>query len=239
MKIGIIQCDDVDVELRTEFGNYPAMFEAKLGGVAPDFKFVTYRATDGVLPQTIDECDGYLVTGSRFGANDDLPWIDQLEIFVRNLAEAERKFVGICFGHQVLAKAFGGEIAVSERGWAVGINSNRIDVEKSWMDPAVSSIKLVVSHQDQVSRLPPGMEVIASSSFCPYYMLQYGAHMMSVQGHPEFSKAYSKVLMDKRADLIPAPCIRAGQASLADEADDLLMMRWIANFFKDSSAGDL
>lgn len=236
MKIGILQCDDVSDELRAEFGNYPAMFELKLSEVEPGFRFVTYRVMDGELPRSVDECDGYITTGSRFGANDDLPWIGRLEAFVSDLAAAEKKFVGICFGHQVLARALGGEVEVSGRGWAVGINTNQVDVEKAWMNPAREALKLVVSHRDQVCKLPQGFEVLASSSFCPYYMLQYGEHMMSIQGHPEFSKAYSSALMDKRAASIPAQCIRDGKASLAELADDSLVMRWIANFFQNGRA---
>lgn len=233
MKIGILQCDEVDEGWRTEFGNYPAMFESKLSTVEPDFQFVTYRVMDGELPQSVDGCDGYITTGSRFGANDDLPWIGSLEAFVSDLAAAEKKFVGICFGHQILATALGGEVAVSENGWGVGINTHQVKVQKAWMDPTRESLKLVASHQDQVCKLPQGFEVLAGSSFCPYYMLQFGEHMMSIQGHPEFSKAYSSALMDKRAASIPADCIRDGKASLAEDADDLLVMRWIANFFKD------
>lgn len=237
MKIGILQCDDVSPELQPEFGNYPAMFESKLGDVAPEFQFVTYRVVDGELPATIDECDGYITTGSRYGVHDGFPWIDKLEAFVLALACAGKKYVGICFGHQVLVKALGGKSGVSERGWGVGLTAHDVDVEKRWMNPARKSLKLVASHQDQVHELPQGVEILASSAFCPYYMLQYGANMMSVQGHPEFSKSYSNALMDKRSDIVPAPRIRDGRASLVEDADDVLMMRWIVNFFKEGHAG--
>ena len=233
MKIGILQCDDVADELQAEFCNYPAMFEAMLGEAAPHFQFVTYRVVSGEFPDSIDGCDGYITTGSRYGVNDDSPWVDELEKFVADLDRAEKKFVGICFGHQMLAKALGGKVIQSDRGWAVGISSNQINVRKDWMNPDQEKLNLVVSHHDQVSQLPQKIEVLASSDFCPYYMLQYGNHMMSVQGHPEFSKAYSSALMDKRANLIPAPRIREGKESLEDEAHDVLMMRWIANFLND------
>lgn len=236
MKIGILQCDDVADELQAEFGNYPAMFEAMLGEVAPGFQFVTYRVVSGEFPDSSDDCDGYITTGSRYGVNDNYSWVDELEQFVAALDRDKKKFVGICFGHQMLVKALGGKVAVSDRGWAVGISFNRVDVQKSWMSPGQETLNLVVSHHDQVLQLPQGIEVLASSDFCPYYMLQYGNHMMSVQGHPEFSKAYSSALMDKRANLIPAPRIRAGKASLAEDVHDRLMMRWIVNFFNQERA---
>jgi len=232
MKIGILQCDDVADELQTEFGNYPAMFEKMLGDVAPELQFQTYRVVGGQFPGTVHECDGYITTGSRYGVNDDSPWVDQLEEFVTALDRDKKKFVGICFGHQMLAKALGGKVEQSDRGWAVGVSCNRVDVRKDWMTPDQEPLNLVVSHHDQVTRLPEGIEVLASSDFCPYYMLQYGEHMMSVQGHPEFSKAYSSALMDKRANLIPAARIQKGKDSLSTDVHAELMMRWIVNFFR-------
>lgn len=239
MKIGILQCDDVMDELQPTFGNYPAMFEALLGEIAPDWQFVTYRAVDGELPATVDECDGYITTGSRYGVNDDDVWITQLEAFVAKLAGAGKKFVGVCFGHQLLANVLGGRAEKSERGWGVGVSFNQVGVKKPWMEPYQPSLDLVVSHQDQITRLPPSAEVLASSAFCPYYMLQYGPHLLSVQGHPEFSKAYSAALITRRGDRIPAVRCREAQASLAANVDDRLMMRWIINFFsQDSSLTD-
>lgn len=236
MRMGILQCDDVAAELQAEFGSYPEMIESRLSNAETDCEFVTYRAIDGIFPQSVDECDGYIVTGSRYGVNDNLPWIDKLETFVVSLAEKKKKYVGICFGHQILAAALGGEVKASDHGWTVGITKNRIDVEKAWMDPALKSLKLVACHQDQVCKIPQGVEVLASSGSCPYYMLQYGCHMMSIQGHPEFSKAFVNALLDGALDDIPASRIRDGKASLAEDADDLLFMRWIANFVTDGLA---
>jgi GMP synthase-like glutamine amidotransferase len=231
MKIGILQCDDVMDELQPEFGNYPQMFATQLAEVAPDWQFVTYRVIDGELPASVDACDGYITTGSRYGVNDGDAWIATLEAFVAELAQAGKKFVGICFGHQLLANVLQGRAEKSERGWGVGVSFNQIDVKKPWMEPYQASMDLVVSHKDQVTQLPPGAEVLASSQFCPNYMLQYGNQMMTVQGHPEFSKAYSAALIAKRAGVIPAPRCREALASLNAEVDSRLMMRWIINFF--------
>ncbi len=231
MRIGILQCDDVMAELQPEFGNYPAMFATQLAEIAPDWQFVTYRVLDAELPTSIDACDGYITTGSRYGVNDGDAWIGQLEAFVAALAQAGKKFVGICFGHQLLANVLQGRAEKSERGWGVGVSFNQVDVKKTWMEPYQPSMDLVVSHQDQITLLPPGAEVLASSQFCPYYMLQYGNQMMSVQGHPEFSKAYSAALIARRAGIIPAPRCREALTSLNADVDSRLMMRWIINFF--------
>ncbi len=232
MKIGILQCDDVLDDLQPLFGNYPEMFERLLKEAAPDdWQFITYRVIDGEFPDSVNDCDGYITTGSRHGVNDDEAWIDDLERFVKTIADSDKKFVGICFGHQILAKAMGGAVDRSDKGWGIGVSFTNVVTEKAWMTPYQPGLDLVVSHQDQISQLPEGAEVLASNSFCPYYMVQYQNHLMSIQGHPEFSKPYSNALMEKRRNRIPAERIREGKASLSANTDDRLTMRWIVNFF--------
>ena len=231
MKIGILQCDEVLAELKPEHGDYPQMFERLLREVAPAWQIVTYRAVDGELPDCVNACDGYMTTGSRYGVNDGHPWIGELESFVAQLARAGSQFVGICFGHQLLARVLGGDVARSGLGWGVGVTSNQVSVRKAWMEPFQPRMDLVASHQDQVTVLPQGAEVLAGSAFCQYYMVQYDSHLMTIQGHPEYSKAYSKALMERRKDRIPAERIREGNASLSAPIDDHLCMQWIVNFF--------
>lgn len=234
MKIGLLQCDDVMPELQPAHGNYPEMFRALLLEQVPDAHIRVYRALDGELPGQPGECDGYLTTGSKFGVNDGLDWIEDLQAFIVELWEQGVPLVGVCFGHQLMAKALGGEVRQSEKGWGVGMSFNQVVERKPWMEPWQGKLDLIVSHQDQVVRLPPQAEILASSDFCPYYLVQYQQHFMSVQGHPEFCKAYSRDLMDRRKGVIADARLREGQASLSADVDDRLMMRWIVNFLRQS-----
>ena len=232
MKIGILQCDDVLEQLQPEFGNYPQMFQQLLDQVADDLSYQTYDVRIGQYPEDINECDGYITTGSRYGVNDGLAWVDRLEEFVRELYKAGKPFVGICFGHQLLAKALGGEVEKSPKGWGAGVSFNEVKEQKSWMQPEQTALDLVVSHQDQICALPEGAEILAASQFCPQYMIQVGQHMLGVQGHPEFSRAYSAALTDTRRDRIPPNRVREAFNSLKAEVDDLTATRWIVNFIR-------
>lgn len=230
MKIGLLQCDDVMDELQPRFGNYPGMFHALFRRVDPDIELMVYDVRKGEYPATLDECDAYTTTGSKHGVLDGLDWVDRLEDFVRRMDDAKKKFAGVCFGHQVMARALGGEVEKSPAGWQVGVSFNRIEKHKPWMEPFQPELNLIVSHQDQVSRVPVGMEVLASNDHCPYYMLQHGDHFISVQGHPEFPRAYSRALTLKRLDRIPSERAREGLASLDSAVDDEVMARWIVRF---------
>jgi len=238
MHIGIIQCDDVLDQYQPEFGNYPAMLQNLFLSVDPELRFTVYAAHKMELPEHLDECDAYLSTGSIRSAYDELDWITQLIEFLRQVDHAEKKFVGICFGHQLFAKAFGGLVEKSPHGWGVGISFNDIIEPQPWMQPFQSKMDLIVSHQDQITQLPEDTKVLARSDFCDYYMLQRGNHILTMQGHPEFSVGYITMLANSRLERIGASRIRQAMTSLKAPADDTLMTQWILNFMRNEISED-
>jgi len=230
MKIGLLQCDSVLDSLQEKHGDYPAMFHQLFKQVDDSIELSVFNVIEGEYPEDIHAFDGYITTGSRYGAEDDLPWIKDLIGFVQILYRENIKLVGICFGHQIIAKALGGQVVKSDKGWGVGISVNEISNQLDWMQPAKPEMRLLVSHQDQVITLPENSEVLAASDFCPAYMYRVGECFLSIQGHPEFSKSYSNDLMESRRDRIPHEIIEAGQASLERDLDDALITKWIVNF---------
>lgn len=233
-RLGILQCDEVSAELRAEFGDYPAMFIRELAPLRPDWSYRTYRVFEGELPERIDECEAYLATGSSFGVNDDVDWIRALASFVRLLAQERAPYVGVCFGHQMLASALGGRVATAKVGWGVGVHS------VVHPDISVGSIRLpsetrlIVSHQDQVVETPPGMEILGGSDFCQVSWSHYGDTMLGIQGHPEFTADYAKALMETRRELIEEDAYRFALASLKLEPDARLTFDIIVRFVEEA-----
>lgn len=232
MKIGILKCDQVNDLFAAKYGQYPEMFANLLRPAQPDIEFIVFDAEQRDLPTDIDVADAYLITGSRHGVNDGADWINNLERFVRILHAARKKIVGICFGHQLIAKALGGEVIKSPKGWGIGITQNEIIHEKEWMSPFQPQIKLLVSHQDQVVETPAHAQVIAGSDFCPNYMMQIGTHILTIQGHPEFTKPYAYDLMKSREKIINKQTVEQGIQSLELSEDDFLIAQWIINFLR-------
>ena len=236
MKIGLLQCDDVKPPLQPEFNNYPDMFAELLRAHAPDLDMSVWRVIDQEFPDSIDEYDGWLITGSRHSANDNLPWIARLEDFIRQLDQQQRKMVGICFGHQIMAKALGGQVSLASKGWGIGAYDNNIVESHSWMQPELDVLRLNVSHEEQVTGLPDPARVIAKSTFCPYYMVLYNQHSLGIQGHPEFSRNYTAALLLSRKHIIPAQRLQEGLESLQKTApvSGSEVGQWILNFLQDS-----
>ena len=230
MRIGILQTDSVLTRFQPDHGDYPQMFMDLFDAVGEELA-LEYRVIDaqaGAYPLP-NHCDCYLITGSRHSVYDDLPWIAELAAFVRRALDAGKPVVGICFGHQLMAHCFGGRTAKAS-GWAVGVHASRLLVDEPWLSPRADGFNLLSSHQDQVTELPPGARLIATNDFCPLAGFTHGDLVLTFQGHPEFRKSYSRVLMNMRRDLIGEDVWRVGMASLEKETHGSLVGRWILNF---------
>jgi len=234
MKLGILACDHVLPHLQPRFGDYADMFKAPLKHHIPNLVLATYSLCDGVFPKHEAECDAYLSTGSRQSVYNDTGWVKQFSDLVSKLALQKIPFVGICFGHQMLAQALGGTVERAGVGWGVGISTAQIKQPKSWMTNDSSSLapeyKLIISHQDQITTLPEHTQVLAANDFCPYSMIQVGEHLLGIQGHPEFSKDYSRELMLIRKEILGPEIFTTGIQSLGLELNADLVFAWIGRF---------
>lgn len=194
MKLGILETGAPPEGLRPRFGSYGEMFRALIG---EDHDWRAYDLQAGQWPGQAEDNDAYLITGSSSGVYDPEPWIGQLIDFLRQ-AKGRTKLVGVCFGHQAMAEAFGGKVIKSPKGWGVGLHSYDVRRTEPWMD-AAKAIAVPASHQDQVVELPPGAKVLASSAFTPFGMLDYGDQpAISIQLHPEFDPAFAEALIEQR-----------------------------------------
>ena len=118
MKIGILQTGKSHESLLHKFGDYPDLFKKFLS--SEHFVFETYPVLNMVFPKSPDECNGWLITGSRHGEYEDHKWLDPLRQFIRLIHNEKLQLVGICFGHQIIAQALGGVVEKFQGGWSVG-----------------------------------------------------------------------------------------------------------------------
>jgi GMP synthase-like glutamine amidotransferase len=232
VKIGLLQCDHVAPELASRFGDQPVFFQNLFAKHAPEIRLDIFDIQKGCYPADTRSYDGFIGTGAKHSVTEDLPWIKKFEEYVFYLYQQKLKFIGICFGHQMIAQALGGACDVSERGWGVGVRKVNIHKKKFWMRPDADVIKLLYSHMDQIITLPPGCEVIAGNDHCPYAIITVGDHFMGIQAHPEFTPAYLDLLMQSRIDRIGAQKVQEARQTLAKPTDEGIASRWMANFFR-------
>lgn len=235
LHIGLLLCHSFDDVLDQVGGlDYSAIFRQQFLAIDCTIVFSDFSVHEGQLPESVDQCDVWLVNGSPAGAYEDLEWIHTLSDFIKQLDAAKKPTFGICFGHQLMAQTLGGKVELSHKGWGIGMSHNAVVEDTAFMQPKASNIDVMVFHQDQVVQLPQGSSVLATSEFCPHYMVQYNPHMLSIQGHPEFNtQMVEGILTHQSYDNSPA--VRAqGMANSAGTPDTQLIFQWIVNFYRQS-----
>jgi GMP synthase-like glutamine amidotransferase len=225
MKIGILQCGAIPPDLAAEHGPYGEMMRRL---VPPGRDALVHDVTTGVMPASATACDAWMLTGSAAGVYDDLPWIAPLKDFLRE-ARGRTKLVGICFGHQIMAEAFGGRVVKSPKGWGIGLHRYEVREQAAWMEDA-APVCVPASHQDQVVELPPGARVTIASDFTPYAGLDYG-DAISFQCYPEFAPGFCVALLQSRRAIYGVGTDTAVE-SLAAPNDSPRMATWINCFLE-------
>jgi GMP synthase (glutamine-hydrolysing) len=223
MRIGILQTGRSPDELRDQHGDYDGMFRRLLDGKG--LEFATYAVLDGVLPASVHDAEGWLITGSRFGVYEDHDWIPRLENFLREAYAQSVPIVGICFGHQILAQALGGKVEKFAGGWSVGSVSYNLD---GFPDGA----RVLAWHQDQVIEPPADATVVGSTPFCRYAALAYGERAYSIQPHPEFDARFVADLIEARRAILPEEIAQQARQGLDLETSSSEIAERITTFFR-------
>jgi GMP synthase-like glutamine amidotransferase len=222
MKIGILQTGHSPDNMKEQLGDYGEMFTKLLGG--HDFEFHIWSVVDGDFPDSAVDADGWLITGSKFGAYEDHDWIPQLEQLILAIRDTGRPLVGVCFGHQIIAKTLGGKVEKFDGGWSVGRTEYTVNG---------APMALNAWHQDQVTALPQGAQVVGSSDFCANAALLYDNQIWTIQPHPEFNADFIDGLIRTRGKgVVPDDKLADAGKLLDDPTNNADIAAYIAEFFK-------
>ncbi len=222
MKIGILQTGHAPDALIEQTGDYDLFFERLLDGHG--FSFENWPVVDGVFPPGADAADGWIITGSRYGAYEDHDWIPPLEDLVRAIHRDGLPMVGICFGHQIIAQALGGKVEKFAGGWSVG----RVEY-----DTAEGPLAVNAWHQDQVTEPPAQARVLGSTPFCENAILAYGDTILTYQPHPEFGSDFVRDLIEARGrGVVPDDLLYDALNGLSKPNDSQRVANDIAGFLK-------
>jgi GMP synthase-like glutamine amidotransferase len=241
MKLTIIETGRPPEPIALDFPGYPFMVEALLRPHMPNLSCQVVPVIDGAALPSHEDVDAVLITGSPVGVYDPVPWIAPLKTWIREAGERAIPQVGICFGHQIMAEAFGGQAQKAPQGWGLGRHAYEVSPGEVWMQSNNSvhkkTLNLAVSHQDQVLVAPPSARVLAQSAFTPFAALVYDhAPAISFQGHPEFCRSFADALIrSRRGTRFPEALADAALESLEKPLDGDVVAGWIAAFFAHNS----
>ncbi|PYH47172.1 Aldedh-domain-containing protein [Aspergillus saccharolyticus JOP 1030-1] len=194
LRVAVLECDTPVDPILAKYGTYGDIFERHLTeGLQKLSTPVKLQLTkiNVVLPfadyPQPEDFDVVLLTGSKHDSYKDEPWILTLVRFVQDCYTVHNKpLIGICFGHQIIARALGARVGPSVSGWEVA-------VEPCYLTSAgrqlfgKNEISLQMMHRDVVFEVPPGCVNLGSSLICGIQGLYIPNKILTVQGHPEYN----------------------------------------------------
>jgi GMP synthase (glutamine-hydrolysing) len=153
------------------------------------------------LPRSRDAA-GFIITGSSSSVTERAPWMLRVEELVREIASADTPLFGICFGHQLIAQALGGDVQRNPLGREIGL----MRVDRVADDPLFAGMPRAFdihgTHVDAVVKLPPGAELLATTPRDPHAAFRVGRAVRAVQFHPEFDAHAMRGYLSTRADIL-------------------------------------
>lgn len=183
-----------------EHGTFADMIVRRARGAWPHgFILGDPRATDAVLPDP-SELSGVVVTGSPASVTERSAWILEAEAYLRSVVRTRRPILGICFGHQLLATALGGEVAKNPQGREIGSVDVDVTHPHRWL--GFSRGRANATHVDSVVRLPRGARSLARTEREPHAAIEFAEDVLGVQFHPEIDAPVMRHYIDARRDRI-------------------------------------
>lgn len=140
LRIAVLEADHLRPNAAAQYGRYGSVFTALLHAAAAtqlgwdpaaSLCITTWDVERQLqFPPSLDDLDAVLISGSRHSAYDNTPWIVALVAYVgRILASQTRvRVVGVCFGHQVIARALGASVAACHGGWEASVSQVPLSV---------------------------------------------------------------------------------------------------------------
>jgi GMP synthase (glutamine-hydrolysing) len=187
-KLFIIKAGSTFASTLDRFGDFEEWIAAGLGRVEMPVHVVD--VVKGEPLPSREECGGVVVTGSHAMVTDNREWSLGIERWIPGLLQAEVPYLGICYGHQLLGRAAGGEVGFHPLGREIGsvevtlTAEARADALFTGLPPAFRSH---VIHAQSVLHLPPGAVRLAWNEHEPNHAFRVGVCAWGVQFHPEFS----------------------------------------------------
>jgi len=190
----------------------------------------------GEIPETLDEQDAFMITGSPLSVLDDHIFSKDLADFIRRCDKAKKPLMGACFGHQAIAQALGAKVEKVKEGYNVGIEDMQFHSSRSWMTPKRDVLPMYVFHEDQVLELPEGCDLLASSQNCKIASFAKENHIFTTQAHPEFSHDFMSCVLKFTESKIEATKVKNAWESLTNDQSGDIFAKWASNFFQGNIA---
>jgi GMP synthase-like glutamine amidotransferase len=194
--------------------------------------FDIFYASEYQFPQSLDGYDGYMLSGSPSSVHDNFDWIHQLGDLIIDANNLNKRIVASCFGHQLVAKTFGGRVEKNEQGWLIGNYNLNIKRRYDWMLPQANNTGIYHFNKERVTRLPEQATSFADSDDYPDFAYTIGDNILCLQGHPEQPKRAMKNFMKAVDGIVPENEKHTAHRMIENgEPDADIWGKWMMRFF--------
>ncbi len=201
--------------LLIQTGEAPEAIHARLGGFAEWFRVAMKLAPEQLRIARVDQGErlpppntvaGAVITGSGAMVTDREHWSEDTAAWLRNAMDAELPLFGVCYGHQLMAHAFGGGVGWLPSGREIGTQKVSLIGAIDQSDPLCGALQTQfpahTTHRQCVLTPPRHARVLARSQLDPHQILRYGGRAISTQFHPEFTARTMRAYLDAREDVL-------------------------------------
>ncbi|MDK2865735.1 MAG: hypothetical protein PWP51_211 [Clostridiales bacterium] len=212
----IIQTGHAHESLLKKGLDFSDMFQNIIGNK----EVYTYNVFEGeALPSAFSSVDRVIVTGSLSMVTDRAPWMLQTESWLRDAAAADVPILGVCFGHQMLAMAFGGTVGDHPQGTEVGSSAivlNEMGLEDPLFEGVPNRFAGYVAHTQSVLTFPETAVCLGRSDYEPNHIIRWLPKVYGFQFHPEFT---DKVIENSIERIVDKNCVTAIKEGELTESD--------------------
>jgi len=185
--------------IKEQFGDFDEWF---VRGLSPGLDITVLNTEAGELPGDPADWDGIVMTGSPAMVSDREPWSEKAAAWLAQAVDKAVPLLGVCYGHQLLAHALGGEVGYHPHGRESG--TQRVELLASAQDDPLlcgmpGSFSAQLTHRQSVLRLPSDAVLLGRNEFEPHQAFRVGKCAWGVQFHPEFSEAIMRAYLGVQA----------------------------------------
>lgn len=195
----LIQTGEAPAAIHARLGGFTDWFGAAMRLSPAELQVVRVDAGEPLPPAAT--VAGAVITGSGAMVTDRLYWSERTAAWIRDAMRAGTPMFGVCYGHQLMAHALGGEVGWLPAGREIGTASitRAAHATGDGVDGLPAVFPAHTTHRQTVLQPPAGAEVLARSALDPNHLLRYAPGVLSSQFHPEFTASRMRAYIEARA----------------------------------------
>ncbi|KAG9311387.1 class I glutamine amidotransferase-like protein [Chiua virens] len=243
-RLALLICDELIPPLKNIYGDYSTVFNDLLKSSIDHHTFTLdgyHVFKDMAYPPDNIHYDGpphqrfpfvlvffpprrpHRTTG--FSAYEDIEWINKLVAYVQHILASKPalKVFGICFGHQIIARALGGSCVPNNGRWEVAVTT----IQLTPLGRAIfgtDQLDIQQMHRDHVPTVPPTAYLLGATDVTPNQGMVVFDHVpedlasphipltsirvLTLQGHPEYTESFVSTLLDARVGILGETLVR-------------------------------